>query len=172
MGPVGAPGASGKRGPVGPQGVKGGTGDKGSVGAPGIKGEVGPMGHSGEKGSIGVKGNKGSRGSAGVQGLKGECVVPPKISVYPVSQRVFVNETATFYCWVHGQTSKKITWRKLEGTLFKDIAVENGVLHINSVQRTHVGLYICIAYTGHGILEAVSSLQLKGIGFHFIRIGF
>ena len=168
LGPVGAPGASGKRGPVGHQGVKGETGDKGSVGAPGIKGEVGPMGHPGEKGPIGVKGNKGSRASVGVQGLKGECVVPPRISVYPVSQEVFVNETATIYCWVHGQTSSKITWRKLGGTLFNDNEVKNGILQISSVQRSHVGPYMCTAYTGHGMLKAIGSLQLKGRACHLI----
>ena len=167
LGPVGAPGASGKRGPVGPQGVKGDKGDEGSVGAPGVKGEEGPIGRPGEKGYIGVKGNKGSKGSVGFQGPKGECVVPPKISVYPVSQGVFVNETATFYCWVHGQTSSKITWRKLRGALFSNTAVENGILQIRSVQSSHGGSYMCTAYTGHGMLKAIGSLQLKGRTFHF-----
>ena len=105
--PTGTPGVGGKRGPVGPQGVKGDKGDKGSIGAPGIRGETGTKGRQGQKGSIGLKGNKGLRGLVGIQGPKGECVVPPKISVYPVSQQVFINETATFFCWVQGQTSFK-----------------------------------------------------------------
>ena len=130
LGPVGAPGTSGKRGPVDPQGVKGEKGDEGPVGASGVKGEEGPIGRPGEKGSIGFKGNRGSQGSVGVQGLKGECVVPPKISVYPVSQEVFVNETAILYCWVRGQTTKKISWRKLGGPAFDDTVSEDGMLNI------------------------------------------
>ncbi|PFX25386.1 Macrophage receptor MARCO [Stylophora pistillata] len=85
-GPIGAQGLGGIRGPVGPQGVKGNKGDKGSVGATGIKGETGAKGLQGRKGSIGSKGNKGNKGSVGIQGPKGECVVPMRISVYPVSQ--------------------------------------------------------------------------------------
>ena len=161
-GPIGAPGVGGKRGPVGPQGVKGDKGDKGSVGAPGIKGDTGAKGRHGQKGSIGLKGNKGIRGLVGIQGPKGECVVPPKIIVYPVSQEVFINETAIFFCWVQGQTSSKITWRKLGGTL-SDATVENGALQINSVQRSHVGSYMCSANTGLGSLRGFSTLQVKGL---------
>ena len=165
-GPIGAPGVGGKRGPVGPQGVKGDKGDKGSVGAPGIKGDTGAKGRHGQKGSIGLKGNKGIRGLVGIQGPKGECVVPPKIIVYPVSQEVFINETAIFFCWVQGQTSSKITWSKLGGTL-SDATAKDGALRINSVQRSHVGSYMCAAHTGLGIFRIAGSLLVKGRIFNF-----
>ena len=102
----------------------------------------------------------------GIQGPKGECVVPPKIIVYPASQEVFINETAIFFCWVQGQTSSKITWSKLGGTL-SDAAVKDGVLGINSVQRSHVGSYMCAAHTGLGIFRIVGSLLVKGSIFNF-----
>ncbi|KAJ7370062.1 Hemicentin-1 [Desmophyllum pertusum] len=119
------------------------------------------MGRPGQKGSIGFKGNQGSKGFMGLQGPKGQCIVSPKISVFPESLEVFVKKSATFHCWVQGATSKKITWRKLG-----DTAVVGGaaVLHINHVQRSHVGSYICTAYTGHGNLKAVSSLRVKAAG--------
>ncbi|RMX55772.1 hypothetical protein pdam_00020921, partial [Pocillopora damicornis] len=159
-GPIGTPGVGGKRGHVGPPGVNGEKGDKGSVGAPGIRGETGTKGRQGQKGSLGLKGNKGIRGLVGIQGPKGECAVPPKISVYPVSQEVFINETAIFFCWVQGHTSSKITWRKLGGTV-SDATVENGSLRINSVQRSHVGSYMCSANTGLESLRGFSTLQVK-----------
>ena len=59
--------------------------EQGSIGAPRIRGETGAKGRQGQKGSLGLKGNKGIRGLVGIQGPKGECVVPPKIIVYPVS---------------------------------------------------------------------------------------
>ena len=165
-GPVGAPGASGNRGPLGPQGVKGDKGDKGSVGAPGIRGETGTKGRQGQQGSIGFKGSKGSRGLVGIQGPKGECVVPLKIRVYPVSQEVFVNEPVIFYCWVQGHLSSKITWRKLGGTL-SDATVEDGALRISSVQRSHAGSYMCTGHTGLGMFRIISRLHVKGRVFHF-----
>ena len=161
-GPIGTPGVSGKRGPARPQGVKGEKGDKGVVGAPGIRGETGTKGRQGQKGSIGLKGNKGIRGLVGIQGPKGECVVSPKIRVNPVSHKVFINETAIFFCWVQGQTFSKITWHKLRGTL-SDATVENGALRINSVQKSHVGSYMCSANTGLGSLRGFSTLQVKGM---------
>ena len=160
-GPIGALGASSKRGPVGPQGVKGDKGDKGSVGAPGIRGETGTKGRQGQQGSIGLKGSKGSRGLVGIQGPKGECVVPLKISVYPVSQEVFVDEPVIFYCWVQGHLSSKIKWRKLGGTL-SNATTEDGALRISSVQRSHAGLYMCIAHTGLGMFRIISRLHVKG----------
>ena len=165
-GPIGAPGASGKRGPLGPQGVKGDKGDKGSVGAPGIRGETGTKGRQGQQGSIGFKGSKGSRGLVGIQGPKGECVVPLKISAYPVSQEVFVNEPVIFYCWVQGHLSSKITWRKLGGTL-SNVTVEDGALRISSVQRSHAGSYMCTGQTGLGMFRIISRLHVKGKVFHF-----
>ena len=162
MGPTGAQGPRGKLGPQGPQGIKGEMGKEGLVGSPGVKGDVGPVGRPGEKGSIGLKGHKGSKGSIGAQGQKGECVISPKINAVPVSQEVFVSETATFYCWVNGQTSKRITWRKIGGALLKDTTLQDGILRINNVQRSHVGSYMCTAYTGYGNLKAISSLRLKG----------
>ena len=160
-GPIGAPGASGKRGPEGPQGVKGDKGDKGSVGARGIRGETGTKGRQGQQGSIGLKGSKGSRGLVGIQGPKGECVVPLKISAYPVSQEVFVDEPVIFYCWVQGHLSSKITWRKLGGTL-SNATVEDGALRISSVQRSHAGSYMCTAHTGLGMFRIISRLRVKG----------
>ena len=162
MGPTGALGPTGGQGPRGPQGIKGETGREGPVGSAGVKGDFGPMGRPGEKGSIGFKGNKGSKGSTGVQGLKGECIIYPKINVFPMSLDVFVGEMATFNCWVDGQTSKGITWRKIGGTLLKDTTLQDGLLRINSVQRSHVGSYICTTYTVYGILKAIGSLRLKG----------
>ena len=165
-GPIGAPGASGKRGPEGPQGVKGDKGDKGSVGARGIRGETGTKGRQGQQGSIGLKGSKGSRGLVGIQGPKGQCVVPLKISVYPVSQEVFVDEPVILYCWVQGHLSYKITWRKLGGTL-SDTTVEDGALRISSVQRSNSGSYMCTAHTGLGVFRIISRLHVKGRVFHF-----
>ena len=165
-GPIGAQGLGGIRGPVGPQGVNGNKGDKGSVGATGIKGETGAKGIQGRKGSIGSKGNKGNKGSVGIQGPKGECVVHMRINVYPVSQEVFAGETAIFYCWVQGQTSSTITWRKLGGVL-SDATVEDGALRIRKVQRSHVGSYMCTAYTALGMLRTVGRLQIKGRIFQF-----
>ena len=165
-GAIGAPGTSGKRGAVGPQGVKGDKGDKGSVGAPGIKGETGTKGRQGQQGSIGLKGSKGSRGLVGIQGPKGECVVPLKISVYPVSQEVFVDEPVIFCCWVQGHLSSKITWRKLGGTL-SNATAEDGTLRISSVQRSHAGLYTCTAHTGLGMFRILSRLHVKGRVFQF-----
>ena len=160
-GPIGAPGVSGKRGPEGPQGVKGDKGDKGSVGARGIRGETGTKGRKGQKGSIGLKGSKGSRGLVGIQGPKGECVVPLKISAYPVSQEVFVDEPVIFYGWVQGHLSSKITLRKLAGTL-SDATTEDGALRISSIQRSHAGLYMCTAHTGLGMFRIISRLHVKG----------
>ena len=165
-GPIGTPGASGNRGPLGPQGVKGDKGDKGSVGAPGIRGETGTKGRQGQQGSIGFKGSKGSRGLVGIQGPKGECVVPLKISVYPVSQEVFVDEPVIFYCWVQGHLSSKITWSKLGGTL-SDATVGDGALRISSVQRSHAGSYMCTGYTGLEMFRIISRLHVKGRVFHF-----
>ena len=142
-------------------------GEEGPVGSPGMKGNVGPMGLPGIKGSIGLKGSKGNKGSIGVQGPKGECITSPKINVSPESLDVFINKVATFYCWVRGVTSRKITWRKLGGSLLTDTTSEVGTLRINNVQRSHVGSYMCTVYTGHGILKAISSLRLKGIVFCF-----
>ena len=164
-GAIGAPGASGKRGPVGPQGVKGDKGDKGSVGAPGIRGETGTKGRQGQQGSIGLKGSKGSRGLVGIQGPKGQCVVPLKINVYPVSQEVFVDEPVIFYCWVQGHLSSKITWRKLGGTL-SNATVEDGALRISNVQRSHAGSYMCTAHTGSGMFRIISMLHIKGGVFY------
>ena len=163
LGPVGAPGPSGKQGRQGPQGIKGDMGQVGPRGIPGIKGDVGSIGRPGEKGSNGLKGNKGNRGYTGLQGPKGECIVDLKISIYPLSQEVFINAPAIFYCWVDGQTSKQITWSKLGGALLSDTTVKDGALHINNVQRSHVGSYMCTANTGYGILKAISRLRLKGI---------
>ncbi|RMX55767.1 hypothetical protein pdam_00020913 [Pocillopora damicornis] len=84
------------------------------------------------------------------------------IIVYPVSHEVFINETAIFFCWVQSQTSSKITWRKLGGTL-SDATVENGALRINSVQRSHVGSYMCTAHTGLGIFRIVGRLLVKEV---------
>jgi len=163
LGSKGVPGPRGSQGRQGPQGIKGDMGDEGPRGVPGIKGDVGPMGRPGQQGSIGLKGNKGNRGYTGLQGPKGECIVDPKISIYPVSQEVFINTLAIFYYCVDGQTSKQITWSKLGGTLLKGTTVKDGALHINNVQRSHVGSYMCTAHTGRGILKAISRLRLKGI---------
>ena len=168
LGPIGAPGPSGKQGRQGTQGIKGDMGVEGPRGIPGLKGDVGLIGRPGAKGSIGLKGNKGNRGYTGLQGPKGECIVDPKINIYPVSQEVFINTTEVFYCWVDGQTSKQITWSKLGGALIKDTTVKDGALHINNVQRSHVGSYMCTAHTGYGILKVITSLRLKGIYFPFI----
>ena len=143
--------------------MKGDIGKQGPVGSPGVKGDVGSMGRPGEKGSIGLKGHKGNKGSIGVKGPKGECIITQKINVSPVSQEVFVSEAATFYCWVSGQMSKRITWRKIGGSLLTDTTSQDGILHINSVQKSDVGSYMCTVYTGHGILKAIGRLQLKGI---------
>ncbi|XP_078383878.1 uncharacterized protein LOC144666343 isoform X2 [Oculina patagonica] len=158
LGPTGAQGPTGTQGPQGPKGIKGEMGEEGPIGYPGKKGDVGPMGLKGVKGSMGLKGNKGSIGS---QGPKGECAISPKIKVFPVSLDVFINKEATFYCWVDGQTSKRITWSKLGGSLLSDTSSEVGVLRINNVQRSYVGSYMCTVYTGYGILKAISSLHLK-----------
>ena len=170
LGPTGALGPSGKQGRQGPQGIKGDIGVEGPPGIPGIKGDVGPMGHPGEKGSTGLKGNKGNTGYTGLQGPKGECIVNPKISVYPESQEVFINTPAIFYCWVDGQTSKQITWSKLGGVLLRDTTVKDGALHINNVQRSHVGSYLCSVFTSYGIFRAISTLGIKGILFSFASL--
>ena len=158
----GTQGIKGKQGPTGSPGVQGLKGDVGGVGSRGAKGDTGRMGPPGEKGSIGFKGNKGNRGFTGAQGPKGECVVPPKIFVSPESQYVFLNKPATFYCWVQGQSFKKITWRKLEGNLLRDISTTNGILHINYVQRSHTGSYLCTVVTSSGTFRAVTILGIKG----------
>ncbi|CAH3143827.1 unnamed protein product [Pocillopora meandrina] len=126
-GPIGAPGVGGKRGPVGPQGVKGDKGDEGSVGAPGIKGDTG------------AKGTKG------------------RMCCSTEDHCVFINETAIFFCWVQGQTSSKITWSKLGGTL-SDATAKDGALRINSVQRSHVGS------------QAVYSLVFKNLGSQRLQL--
>ena len=159
---TGTQGIRGKQGPTGAQGVKGLKGEVGRVGSRGAKGDTGRMGSSGEKGSIGYPGNKGNRGFTGIQGPKGECVVPPKIFVFPESQYVFLNKSATFYCWVQGQSFKKRTWRKLEGNLLRDISTTNGILHINNAQRSHTGSYLCTVVTSYGIFRAVTILGIKG----------
>ena len=120
------------------------------------------MGQAGEKGSIGLRGNKGNRGFTGIQGLKGECVVPPKIFVFPESQHVFVNRSATVYCWVQGQSSKKIIWRKLEGNVLRDISTTNDIFHTNNVQRSHTGSYLCTVFTSYGIFRAAVILGIRG----------
>ena len=159
---TGTQGIRGKQGPTGLQGSKGEKGKVGVVGSRGAKGDTGLMGPPGEKGSIGFPGNKGNRGVTGIQGPKGECVVPPKIFVSPESQYVFLNKLATFYCWVQGQSFKKITWRKLEGNLLRDISTTDGILHINNVQRSHAGSYLCTVVTSYGIFQAVTTLGIKG----------
>ena len=165
LGPTGLQGMRGKQGPHGPQGIKGEKGEKGSTGSQGQKGDVGPMGQPGNKGSIGLKGNKGRMSAIGIQGPKGECVMAPKIIVFPESLDVFMNREATFYCWVQGVTSITITWKKLGGSASFDTATQNGngVLRISNVTRPHIGLFMCTASTSHGILKAVSSLGLKGL---------
>ena len=150
----------------GTSGSKRRQGRQGSVGAPGIRGETGTKGRQGQQGSIGLKGSKGSRGLVGIQGPKGECVVPLKISVYPVSQEVFVDEPVIFYCWIQGHLSSKITWRKLGGTL-SNATVEDGALRISSVQRSHAGSYMCTAHTGLEMFRIISRLHIKGKVFYF-----
>ena len=162
IGLTGAQGISGKQGPTGARGVKGEKGEEGAVGSLGAKGDTGPMGPTGDKGSIGFKGNKGNRGFTGIQGPKGECSVTPKIFVFPESQHVFVNKSATFYCWVEGQMSKKITWRKLGGSQPRDIRTKDGELHINNAKRSHSGSYLCIAFTSYGIFQAITILEIEG----------
>ncbi|XP_020617451.1 basement membrane-specific heparan sulfate proteoglycan core protein-like [Orbicella faveolata] len=161
LGPTGAPGTRGSQGLQGPQGIKGDMGKQGPVGTRGVKGDVGPIGRPGEKGLIGFKGNKGTRGYTGLQGPKGECIVDPKTSIYPVSQELFINTPAIFYCWVDGQTSKQITWSKLGGVLARDTSVKGGVLYISSVQKSHAGSYLCIIITGYGTLRAIGTLGVK-----------
>ena len=165
MGRTGLQGLRGKQGPSGPQGITGEKGEKGSTGSSGQKGDVGPMGQPGIKGSMGLKGNKGRMGAIGIQGPKGECVMTPKIVVFPQSLDVFMNKQATFYCWVQGVTSTTISWRKLGGSASIDTFTQNGygVLRISGVTRSHIGLFMCTASTSHGILNAVSSLGLKGL---------
>ena len=162
MGLSGAPGVSGKQGPVGPQGVKGEKGDVGSVGAPGIKGEFGLPGPQGRKGSIGLKGSKGIKGSIGIRGPKGHLVVAPKVHVFPKSQVVPVNKSATFYCWVDGHMSTKTTWRKLGDALAKGV-VNGDTLHFDNVQKSHAGSYVCSVFTGYGFFKASSTLKIKGM---------
>ena len=159
---TGTQGIRGKQGPTGWQGSKGEKGEEGTVGSRGAKGDTGRMGPPGEKGSVGFKGNKGNRGFTGIQGPKGECVVPPKIFVFPESQYVFLNKSATFYCWVQGQWFTKITWRKLEGNVLRDISTTNGILHIRNVQRLDTGSYLCRVVTSYGIFRAVTILGIKG----------
>ena len=165
LGRAGVQGMRGKQGPTGQQGIKGEKGEKGSTGSQGQKGDVGPMGQPGNKGSIGLKGNKGRMGAIGSQGPKGECVMTPKIVVFPESLDVFMNKQATFYCWVQGVTSITITWKKLGGSASFGTFTQNGngVLRISNVTRQHIGLFMCTASTSHGILKAVSSLSLKGM---------
>ena len=162
MGLSGAPGVSGKQGPVGPQGVKGEKGDVGSVGAPGIKGEFGLPGPQGRKGSIGLKGSKGIKGSIGIRGPKGHLVVAPKVHVFPKSQVVPVNKSATFYCWVDGHMSTKTTWRKLGDALAKGV-VNGDTLHFDNVQKSHAGSYVCSVFTAYGFFKAASTLKIKGM---------
>ena len=159
---TGTQGIRGKQGPTGSQGVKGLKGEVGRVGSRGAKGDTGRMGPPGEKGFVGFPGLKGNKGVTGIQGPKGECVVPPKIFVSPESQYVFLNKPATFYCWVQSQSFKKITWRKLEGNLLRDISTTNGILHINNVQRSHTGSYLCTVVTSYGTFRAVTILGVKG----------
>ena len=151
-----------------PRGEKGVKGEEGAIGSTGEKGDAGPMGRPGDKGSIGLRGNKGNRGFTGIQGPKGECTVPPKIFVFLESQYVFVNKSATFYCWVQGQTSKKTTWLRLGGTLSHDISTEDGVLHISNAQRSHIGSYLCTVFTSYGIFRAVAILGIKGKNYFTI----
>ena len=162
LGLKGNQGIRGKQGPTGAKGFKGDKGEVGGVGSPGAKGDTGPIGPPGLAGLNGLKGTKGHRGYTGIQGQKGECVVPPKIFVSPESQYVFLNKPATFYCWVQGQSFKKITWRKLEGNVFRDISTTDGILHINYVQRSHPGSYLCTVVTDYGIFRAVTILGIKG----------
>ena len=162
LGLKGNQGIRGKQGPTGAKGFKGEKGEVGGVGSPGAKGNTGPIGQPGLAGLNGLKGTKGHRGYTGIQGQKGECVVPPKIFVSPESQYVFLNKPATFYCWVQGQSFKKITWRKLEGNVLRDISTTDGILHINNVQRSHPGSYLCTVVTGYGIFRAVTTLGIKG----------
>lgn len=160
-GPTGALGPRGKQGPEGTQGIKGQKGEKGSTGPLGAKGDVGPIGRPGIKGSTGLKGNKGNRGNMGLRGPKGHLVVSPKIHLFPLSQAVFVNKSAIFYCWVDGHSTTRTTWRKLGGALIDD--VKNGdVLHIRNVKRSHAGSYLCSVFTGYGIFRAISTLAIKG----------
>ena len=163
---TGSQGIRGKQGPTGSQGVKGQKGEEGAVGSLGAKGDTGRMGPPGDKGSVGFKGNKGNRGFTGIQGPKGECVVPSKIFVSPESQYVFLNKSATFYCWFQGKSSKKITWRKLEGNVLREVSTSNGLLHINNVQRSHIGSYLCTVFTNYGVFRAVAILGIKGTARH------
>ena len=163
---TGTQGIRGKQGPTGLQGSKGEQGEVGVVGSRGAKGDTGSMGPPGEKGSIGFKGNKGNRGFTGIQGPKGECAVPAKIFVSPESQYVFLNKSATLYCWFQGKSSKKITWRKLEGNVLREVSTTNGLLHINNVQRSHTGSYLCTVFTNNGVFRAVTILGIKGTARH------
>lgn len=161
LGPAGAPGPSGKQGRQEPQGIKRDMGEEGPVGIPGVKGDVGPMGRPGDKGSIGFKGDKGNRGAMGLRGAKGQIVVSPKIRIFPVSQEVFINQSAIFYCWVDGHTTTKTTWRKLGGALIDE--VKNGdVRYIRNVKRSYSGSYLCSVFTGYGIFRAISTLEIEG----------
>ncbi|XP_022791046.1 collagen alpha-1(XVI) chain-like [Stylophora pistillata] len=173
-GPIGAQGLGGIRGPVGPQGVKGNKGDKGSVGATGIKGETGAKGLQGRKGSIGSKGNKGNKGSVGIQGPKGECVVPMRISVYPVSQEVFAGETAIFYCWVQatGSPPPRIEWyRAQKQSVSIPVNQEDRCLLVNTDKENAEGDYICRATSRLGLAETVTTvIATRFIGMTLVLI--
>ena len=186
-GPPGTPGAPGYPGYKGEKGAPGKPGPRGlfdSIKAQGANGHQRPNGSQivngvteGDPGDIDFsvekedatptnqpkyKGNKVNMGAVypPVQNL--ECGVLPKISVFPVSLEVFIDEPATLYCWVQGQSHTNTTWRKLGGMLSNDSVVEGDVLHISSVRRWHVGSYVCTAHTNHGIVKAISTLQVKG----------
>ena len=75
---------------------------------------------------------------------------------------MFVNRSATFYCWVQGQSVDKITWRKLENDSLRDIRTTNGILHISNVQRSHGGSYLCAGFTSYGIFQAAVVLGFRG----------
>ena len=77
-----------------------------------------------------------------------------------------LNKPATFYCWVQGQSFKKLTWRKLEGNVLREVSTSNGLLHINNVQRSRNGSYLCTVFTNYGVFRAVAILGIKGTARH------
>ncbi|XP_023559876.1 hemicentin-1 [Octodon degus] len=90
--------------------------------------------------------------------------VPPNIKGGPQSLVILLNNSVILECLADGAPTPRITWRKdgvvLSGNHARHSILENGFLHIRSVQVTDTGRYLCMATNAAGTDRRRIDLQV------------
>ncbi|XP_061680955.1 hemicentin-1 isoform X2 [Syngnathoides biaculeatus] len=90
--------------------------------------------------------------------------VPPTIKDGPQTMSVRINQPAVLECIVSGVPAPRVTWRKhgaiLVGNNSRYTFIEDGSLHIHSVQVTDTGRYLCMATNPAGTQRKKVDLEV------------